>query len=88
MIQVYRSDVHVSTINFGWESRDFYRKWFDSAEDREIVEEMAGASIDISSPDRLAPEHVLAFFRALLDDNWIAIFRRHYAAVKHKLAGD
>ncbi len=27
MIVVYRDGVHVSTINFGWETAAFYRKW-------------------------------------------------------------
>lgn len=86
MIQVYRNDVLVSTINFGWESRDFYQKWMGCPKDYDIAPAMTGASIDVSSPDGVSPRGMLAFFNALLDDKWIAKFKTHYAAVKKKLA--
>jgi hypothetical protein len=86
MIHVYHNDILVSTINFGWESREFYRKWMGCPEDEEVDPPMDGASVDITSPDRVSPQDMLAFFRALLDHNWVARFRAHYAAVKRKLA--
>jgi len=86
MIQVYHNDVLVSTINFGWESRNFYQKWMGCPKDCDIDPEIDGASIDIGSPDGVSPQGMLAFFKALLDDKWIARFKAHYAAVKQKLA--
>ncbi len=86
MILVYRNDVLVSTINFGWESRDFYQQWMGCTKEDEIIPEMAGATIDINSPDGVSPRGMLAFFNALLDDKWIGKFKTHYAAVKKKLA--
>lgn len=85
MILVYRKDVHVSTINFGWEPQSFYQEWMGSKDDR-ISEGMSGASIDITSPDGVPGRGMLAFFMALLDENWIRRFRAHYAAVKLKLS--
>lgn len=86
MILVYRNDIHVSTINYGWESNAFYRKWMGSAFDDNIDQPMSGALIDISSPNHVPPKAILAFFQALLDDNWIAMFKTHYASVKMKIA--
>ena len=85
MILVYRDDVHVSTISFGWEPRSFYQEWMGSKDDP-VAGEMSGASIDITSPDGVPAKGMLAFFMALLDDNWIARFRAHYTAVKLQLS--
>ena len=86
MIQVFRNDILVSIINFGWESRDFYQKWMGCPNDHTIDPPMHGASIDISSPNIVPSEGILAFFNALLDEEWIEKFRTHYADVKQKLA--
>ena len=85
MIQVYRNDVLVSTINYGWESPDFYQKWMGCPKDHDITTAMSGATIDVSSPDGVSPRGMLAFFNALLNDRWIAKFKEHYAAVKRAL---
>lgn len=86
MILVYRDDVHVSTINFGWESAAFYQKWMGNSHEDDMVVSMRGASIDITSPDKVSARGMLAFFQALLDENWIAKFKTHYSGVKAKLA--
>lgn len=86
MILVYRNDNHVSTINFGWESSAFYREWMGHASEDDIALPMSGASIDITSPDGVSPTGMLAFFQALLDENWTAKFKTHYARVKAKVA--
>jgi hypothetical protein len=85
MILVFLNDVHVSTINFGWEPQSFYQEWMGSQDDR-IRGEMSGASIDSTSPNGVPAKGMLAFFMALLDENWIARFRAHYAAVKRELS--
>ncbi len=86
MILVYRDDVHVSTVNFGWESVAFYRQWMGGTPENDTGVSMSGASIDITSPDGVSPRGMLAFFLALLDENWTAKFRKHYAAVKMRVA--
>ena len=43
---------------------------------------MQGASIDITSPDLVSAHGILALFNALLNDIWIAKFKRHYDEVK------
>ena len=86
MIQVFHNDIHVSTINFGWESREFYQKWMEGSKDYDIDPVMDSASIDIGSPDKVNPRGMLALFNALLDEKWIVRFKTHYAAVKQTLA--
>ena len=86
MILVYRNDKHVSTINYGWESRAFYREWMGHSSQNDIELSMSGSSIDITSPNHVPPRAMLAFFQALLDENWIAKFKTHYASVKAKVA--
>lgn len=86
MILVYRDDVHVSTINFGWEPAAFYQAWMGAASEDDLAISMSGASIDITSPDGVPPREMLALFHALLDEAWIAKFKLHYTGVKAKVA--
>lgn len=85
MIIVYRNDVHVSTINFGWESAAFYREWMGDSSEDDMGLPISGASIDITSPDGVPPSGMLAFFYALLDENWTSKFKTHYAGVKARV---
>ena len=86
MIQVFLDDVHVSTINYGWEPEAYYREWLGFPEDEVAYTVMSGASIDITSPNKVSPGGMLAFFNSLLDDRWLGKLKSHYAAVKQKLA--
>jgi hypothetical protein len=52
MIHVLRNGTHVATINFGWESPEFYRKWMGRAENGSMPD-MHGATIDITSPNKV-----------------------------------
>lgn len=85
MIQVMHNGIHVATINFGWEPPEFYRLWMGGAED-ERMPKLHGATIDITSPNKVPESDMLAFFNAILDEQWIAIIKRHYSAVKARLA--
>ncbi|MDY6987085.1 MAG: hypothetical protein SWQ30_03425 [Thermodesulfobacteriota bacterium] len=85
IIQVFRNGAFVATINYGWEPPSFYKKWLGGGCHDEITVQMHGASIDISSPNRVSPEGILGLFNALLDEKWIEIFKQHYGAVKAKL---
>lgn len=82
MIQVLHNGKHVSTINYGWEPAEFYEKWMESSKEDTPFPSMAGASIDITSPNRVNEEGVIGLFYALLNDTWIAKFKNHYRAVK------
>ena len=82
MIQVMNDERLVSIINYGWESRAFYEKWMGSKVDDGSFPSMSGATIDLSSPNLVSEEGILALFNALLNDMWIAKFKRHYKEVK------
>ena len=86
MIQVLHSGEVVSIINYGWESPSYYKQWFGDDQD-EDVPQMHGASIDITSPDKVSRKGMLGLFNALLDKRWIGAFREHYKAVKNELTG-
>ena len=82
MIQVMHNGKLVSIINYGWEPAGFYKKWMGSSADDNLFPPMNGASIDLSSPNRVDEAGILSLFHALLNDLWVAKFKRHYKAVK------
>ncbi len=86
MIQVMHEGRLVSIINYGWESREFYRSWMGSSDDGYPMPEMHGASIDITSPDLVSPNGVLGLFNSLLNEMWVGKFKRHYREVKGAVA--
>jgi len=47
-----------------------------------LIPKMHGASIDITSPDLVSRDGILALFNALLNDIWTAKFKRHYDEIK------
>ncbi len=86
MIQVMHKGKLVSVINYGWESTTFYENWMGSSAKDNPMPNMHGASIDITSPDLVRTDGILALFNALLNDIWIAKFKRHYDEVKAALS--
>jgi hypothetical protein len=86
LIQILHNGIHVSTIGFGWESPSFYKNWMKDTSDEGYMPQLHGATIDMSSPNKIPVQPMLAFFGALLDQKWISIFKSNYAAVKKKIA--
>jgi hypothetical protein len=86
MIQVMHNGKLVSLINYGWESVAFYENWMGSSAKDNSMPNMHGASIDIASPDLVSSDGMLALFNALLNDKWVAKFKRHYADVKSAIS--
>lgn len=82
MIQVLHNGRLVSIINYGWESAAFYKKWMGSSAEDNSFPAMNGVSIDITSPNLVNEENVLGLFNFLLNDMWVAKFKRHYIEVK------
>jgi hypothetical protein len=82
MIQVIHNGKLVSIINYGWESSTFYENWMGNSAKDHSMPKMHGASIDITSPDRVSTDGMLALFNALLNDEWLAKFKHHYDNVK------
>jgi hypothetical protein len=86
MIQVMHEGKLVSIINYGWEPAAFYQNWMGSGAEENPMSVMHGASIDITSPNLVSMDGMLALFRALLNDMWIAKFKQHYSEVKAAVA--
>ena len=74
MIQVMHNGKLVSIINYGWESATFYENWMASSAKDNPMPKMHGASIDITSPNLVRTDGILALFNALLNDIWGAKF--------------
>lgn len=86
MILVHVEHRHVSTVNFGWESKAFYARWYGGRLDDRTLAEMQGPSIDLSSPDLVPPAAMLAFFTKLLDARFLEHLRSQYARFRAALA--
>jgi hypothetical protein len=86
MILVHLDHRHVSTINFGWESPDFYARWYGAPLDDRTLAELQGPCIDLNSPDLVPPGAMLAFFSALLDAHYLEHLRSQYTRFRAALA--
>ena len=86
MILVHLDHRHVSTINFGWESPEFYVRWYGGALDDRTLAEMKGPSIDLSSPDLVPPGAMPAIFSALLEAHYLEHLRLQYTRFRAVLA--
>ena len=86
MILVHLDHRHVSTINFGWESPEFYARWYGAPPGDRTLAELQGPCIDLSSPDLVPPGAMLAFFSALLDAHYVEHLRSQYTRFRAALA--
>jgi hypothetical protein len=85
LFQVCRADRPnkvLATINYGWESEDFYAQWLHG--DRESARELAEACLDPLNPQsKLSPALLEVFRQILLQDRaYIDRLRRHYKMFK------
>lgn len=86
IILVHWEHRHVSTIHFGWESPEFYARWYGAPLDDRTLAEMQGPGIDLSSPDLVPPGAMLAFFSTLLDARYREHLRSQYRRFRDALA--
>ena len=86
MIFVYLDNRHVSTLNFGWESPEFYARWYGAPLDERTLAETKGPCIDLNSPNLVPPEAVLAFFSTLLDARYLRQLCSPYTRLRAALA--
>ena len=85
LFQVCRADRPnkvLATINYGWESEDFYAQWLHG--DRASARELASADLDpLNSQSKLSPALLELFRQILLQDRaYIDRLRRHYRMFK------
>lgn len=85
MLHVVRPDTGTkvwASINFGWESVDFYRRWCPG--DPEVAAEMAGATLDPFNPQTERSVPLLKLFQEVVvkDGTFIERLGRHYRMFK------
>ena len=81
MVQ-WQTRQYKAVIAYGWESRDFYVKWFGK-DDRAIIRELQGPALNsasIQSP--LAPALLNQMGMILKDRHYVERLKRHYALFK------
>jgi hypothetical protein len=76
----------VAVINFGWESRNFYEKWFHS-KDKSVIDELKGPCLNSMSPQSKVGDKILSLVcsTVLKDVNYIERIKRHYKLFKDKV---
>ena len=72
----------LATINFGWESAEFYTRWMHG--DAQTGREITDASLDPLNPQSKYADHLLDFFRKhmMTDSAYVARLARHYEMFK------
>jgi len=79
-----RTDV-LAVVAYGWESWDFYAEW-SGEEDAEIVTDLKGPTLDLSSPQSdLAPAILRLVKDALHDEGYVEQIRRHYRMFRQRI---
>lgn len=77
----------VAVIAYGWESRDFYVRWFGN-DDPDIIQELMGPALNRTSrQSRLAPALLEAVTEILKDPDYVARLKRHYKMFKETVDG-
>ncbi len=81
-----KSQKTVAVIAYGWESREFYAKWFRQ-NDPEIIRQMQGPILNPGSPQsELAPALLEKVRDVLLaDPEYVARLKRHYQMFKERV---
>ncbi len=84
IIQVHREDIPEkvwATINYGWESVEYYRIW---SGDAEAAEGMTSACLELfGSQSEFAEELLDHFVKYLLtNETYVARLKRHYSELK------
>jgi len=76
----------VAFIAYGWESVEFYRKWF-RGDDPEIIRDLQGPILNDASPQsKYAPAFLKLVKDVVLSDPaYIARLKRHYQMFKEKV---
>lgn len=75
-----RSTGFEAVIAYGWESRDFYRKWFKSGWTPDDINLLKGPCLNIGSPETRHSDALLKLFIKFLlpQQDYIDRVKRHY----------
>jgi hypothetical protein len=65
-----------ATLNYGWESVDFYAKWCG---DKELAQDMAGVHLDPLNSQSVYSRELLELFEYMIaDKTYVERLKRHY----------
>jgi len=83
---VFDEKMMVAVIYWGWESLDFYRKWYGFS-DKELIRQLPGPALnEISVQTRLAPGVLKMFKHILLPDKiYTNRIKSHYTQFRKEL---
>lgn len=89
VFHVVRADMPkkiLATINYGWESTSFYRRWLHGADD-EMVRVSKGPTLDPLNVQTAYAPVLLEIFKTIITDKaYVQRLQRHYALVKQAQA--
>ncbi len=72
-----------ATINYGWESLEFYAKWMGN---KELARTCYGATLDMLNPQTQYSSALLELFKSVLQDRaYVERLKRHYWLFKSDL---
>ena len=91
ILQVHHNDKLVSSVSYGWESPEFYRRWMGSADkfDKELASEMSGVSVDPFGPGLVSDVGIVILVKHLLTNdggNWDSRIQSAYREIRKKLS--
>lgn len=82
VVEESQPGVGLASINFGWESEEFYTRWMHG--DREAGREIKNASLDPLNPMAPCASALLDLFQTVLmkDANYVRRLETHYSMLK------
>ena len=86
MVMSGKSNTQVAVINFGWESRKFYEKWY-RAKDKSEIDELKGPCLNRMSQQSKYAAKILEMVgtTVLKEENYIERLKQHYHLFKDKI---
>lgn len=76
----------LATINYGWESPNFYAKWMGNKDD---VKDMVGATLEPFGDQTNLSRYLLELFKLLVkDESYVERLRKHYEMFKGAIKDD
>jgi len=74
-------------VAWGWEDRDFYRRWMKGPADDSDLDELTGPVLNFGSPETYLSEAILDLTRKVLlrDTAFVERVKRHYAMFREKI---
>ena len=97
LVVTEKTQKEVATVTFGWESKDFYARWYThnkkatyaklSKEDRLMVDSLYGVHLNPMSPQSKIANQVLALVEDCIisDEDYCNRLKRHYKLFRAKV---